>query len=275
MTLDDIPAKSRPFKHQRVELHGIKLEGSRVRRCQVFRNRVRLVQSRPEPFDPWRSTGEPEGGKPGRESGGKVYVRSRATRVTAARLVDPTRKWETDRWKGYLVAYDRELPPATIEGNDATTLRGRFRATEPGEYAVYVQWDWVPATPLNIACYSPDAMNEIHDNTFIALTEHRDTRHGGYGDSGRWACALWFVGMTRGPAPTDRYSVLIRDNRFVSNDLFVGGRATGMSIRIERNSFSLAKNPPPTREHRVFRGVGPDVQRTVREGANTFEGMAP
>ena len=48
-------------------------------------------------------------------------------------------------------------------------------------------WDYVPATPLNLACYDPNAMNEIYGNTIVALTSYRKTRHGGYGDSGQWA----------------------------------------------------------------------------------------
>jgi len=107
--LDDIPKGSRPFKHQRVELHGIKFEGKRVQRCVVRNNVVRIIQ--PLPRD---SGGR---GRPRDKITSGVYVRSRADRITPDRLTDSTRRWERDRWKGYVVKYAPGLPPAQIKGN--------------------------------------------------------------------------------------------------------------------------------------------------------------
>ncbi|MBM4043083.1 MAG: hypothetical protein FJ290_31725 [Planctomycetes bacterium] len=185
--LDDMPAKSRPFKTIRVELHGIKFEGDKVTNCKVTGNYCRIVQKLP----------------------------------------------------------DKE-------------------------------WDYVPATPLNIACYNPNAMNEIADNTFVALTEYRKTRHGGYGASGQWACPLYFVGMDKGPAEPRKWSAWIHDNRFISNDLFVG--ATGpvnMTVRIEKNAFTLASAPPPTEGRQPFWKLGPAVEAAIKAGGNRFEGIPP
>ena len=189
-TLDDMPPKSRPFKLIAVELHGIKLEGSRVRRCKVHDNYVRIVQRLPT---------EP-----------------------TARLRD------------------------------------------------------VPATPLNIACYDPNAMNEIWGNTIVALTEYRKSHHGPYGKAGEWAAALYFVGMTRGPARPGNYSAWIHDNRFTSNDIFIGAtRPVNMTIRIENNRFTLASEPRPTEGHAPFWRVGSALEKAVLAGKNRFEGMAP
>ncbi|MBM4034375.1 MAG: hypothetical protein FJ291_21735 [Planctomycetes bacterium] len=185
--LDDMPAKSRPFKTIRVELHGIKFEGGKATNSRVTGNFCRIVQKLPDK-----------------------------------------------------------------------------------------QWDYVPATPLNIACYDPNAMNEIADNTFVALTEYRKTRHGGYGDSGQWACPLYFVGMDRGPAQPGKHSAWVHDNRFISNDLFIG--ATGpvnMTVRIEKNTFTLAAAPPPTEGRQPFFKLGPELEAAIRAGANRFEGLPP
>ncbi|HPD14556.1 MAG TPA: hypothetical protein PLE19_06380 [Planctomycetota bacterium] len=181
--LDDMPARSRPFKTIAVELHGIKFEGDKVRNCRVTGNFCRIVQ---------------------------------------------------------------KLPDA----------RGLY----------------VPATPLNIACYDPNAMNEIAENTFVALTEHRKTRHGGYGDSGEWAASVYFVGMDKGPAQAGKWSAWLHDNRFISNDLFLGSQTpVNMTIRIERNTFVLATEPPPTEAHAPFWRVGPALEAVVKAGGNRFE----
>lgn len=168
--LDDMPAKSRPWQHRQVELHGIKLEGKGVRNCRIHGNTVRITQPLPT-----EQTGEGFGWSK-RQNG--VYVWSTADGMTADTLTDDGQAWEPDRWKGYWVRYSAEHPPVEITGNDATTLRGEFEEAEPGDYAVFQKWAWVPATPLNVACYEPDAMNEIFGNTFIALTEYSKTRHG-------------------------------------------------------------------------------------------------
>ena len=266
--LDDIPAKSRPFKHQQVELHGIKLEGNRVKGCKVYRNHVRIVQR--QPVD---SAGE---GRAEDKVASGVYLRGKPTAIHRNCIEDGTQSWEKDRWRHYYVRTAQGEAPARITGNDATRLFGTFRAVASSEYAIYTPWTYVPATPLNVACTDPDAMNDVVDNTFIALTTYRTTRHGGYGRSGQWASAIYFVGMTRGPSRSGAYSVLVRNNRFTTNDLFIGAsRPVNMSVRIEENRFILAAEAPPTRRtSRVWR-VGAEIERTIQRGRNVFQGTAP
>ena len=180
-TLDDMPAKSRPFKRIMVELHGIKFEGAKVTGAKVHGNFVRIRQPTPA---------------------------------------------------------------------------GDVR--------------YVPATPLNIACYNPAAMNEVYDNDIIALTAYRAARMGGYGQSGQWASAIHFVGMTRGPAPAGKYSAYLHDNRFVTNHLFASSsRAVTQTVRVEKNTFTLAKDPPPVPATSRFRRIGP-LEAVIRAGGNTF-----
>ena len=273
--LDDIPQKSRPFKHHLVELHGIKFEGAKVRLCRVYGNTVRIVQRLPVD-----SGGE---GAPEDKVRNGVYLRSKATSLAADRLADAAQSWEKDRWKGYFVKYSPDAPPAAITGNDATALFGSFKPGPPSEYAIYAKWTYVPATPLNIACYDPNAMNEIFGNTFVALTQYRETRHGGYGDSGQWAAAIYFVGMQKGPAEPGNYSAWIHDNRFLTNDLFAGSyEPVNMTIRIEKNSFKLAAEPPPTEGRKPFWRLGPALEEAIRapgagdgSGGNTLDAKAP
>jgi hypothetical protein len=47
------------------------------------------------------------------------------------------------------------------------------------------------------------------------------------------------------------------------------------TVRVERNTFTLAADPPPTEGHAPFRNLGPDLEAAVMSGANTFEGMQP
>jgi len=266
--LDDIPAKSRPFKHQRVELHGIKFEGRRVKGCKVHDNAVRIIQR--QPVDS-RGKGAPED-----KIATGVYLRGTATTLRADGLADSTRRWEKDRWQHYFVKYAPGLPPVEITGNDATTLFGTFQAAKAAEYAIYQKWDYVPATPLNVACYDPNALNEVYDNTFVALTTYRETRHGGYGRSGQWAAAIYLVGMAHGPARPDAYAILIRNNRFISNDLFVSAsQPVNMTVRIEGNRFALANDPPPTEGRTPFRRIGESLEAAVKAGGNVFRGKAP
>jgi len=113
-------------------------------------------------------------------------------------------------------------------------------------------------------------------HTFIALTEYRKTRHGGYGRSGQWASAVYFVAMNKGPAEAGQYAIAIHDNRFISNDLFVSSaRPVTMTVRMERNTFTLATQPPPTDTHRPFRGIGATLERIITSGHNTSHGMKP
>ena len=181
-TLDDMPARSRPFRKIMVELHGIKLEGAKVAGAKIYRNFVRIRQ--------------------------------------------PT-------------------PAAGVQ--------------------------YVPATPLNVACYGPAAMNEIYDNDIVALTHYRAERIGGYGNSGQWASAIHFVGMTHGKAPAGKYSAYIHDNRFVTNHLFVSSsRPVTQTVRIEKNRFTLATDPPPVPAKTRFRMIGP-LERLIEAGGNTFK----
>jgi len=259
--LSDMPKGARPFKHQRVELHGIKFEGRKVKNCKVYNNFMRITQRRPRDSD---GQGSPED----KVTSG-VYVRSRATAITPDRLSDTTQNWEPNRWRNYFVKYAADLPRARITGNDATTLFAQFKSKSPSEYAIYMEWEYVPATPLNVACYDPNAMNEVYNNTFVALTEYKRTRHGGYGDSGQWASAIYLVGMTQGPAQEGRYSIFIHDNQFISNDLFVSAsRPVNMTVRIEKNKFSLATDVPPTEGRRAFRRLGDSLEAQIRAGGN-------
>jgi len=179
-TLDDMPAKSRPFKRRMVELHGIKLEGRRVTGAKVYGNTVRIRQ---------------------------------------------------------------RLPEGDVQ--------------------------YVPATPLNVACYDPAAINEIYGNRIVALTHYRKARFGGYGDSGRWASALHFVSMTKGVAPAGKYSAYIHDNEFVTNHLYVSAdRPVTQTVRVEKNTFVLAGDPPAVAADSRFRRLG-ELEKAIRTG-NTF-----
>lgn len=265
--LDDIPAKSRPFKHHLVELHGIKLEGRRVNGCKVHENTVRIIQR--QPLD---SGGK---GSPEDKAATGVYLRGTATALRSDRLVDGTQRWERDRWRGCHVRYAPGLPPVRITGNDATALFASFQAAKPGEYAIYMPWQYVPATPLNVACYDPNAMNEVYHNTFVALTTYPKPRHGGYGSSGQWAAPLYLVGMTHGPARPGSHSILLRGNRFVTNDLFVGAsRPVNMTVRVEGNTFALAETPPPTERSERFHRIGEPLGAALKAGKNVFEDEA-
>ncbi|MEA2063141.1 MAG: fibronectin type III domain-containing protein, partial [Gemmatimonadota bacterium] len=158
MHLSDVPARFRPFLHRLIELHGIKLEGRRVKNCKVYNNFVRIVQSPPRDSD-----GQ---GDPVNKMDNGVHVRSSATALCSDRLVDAAQHWEADRWKDYFVKYSPKLPPARIDSNDATTLFADFSQASPGDYSIYMKWTYVPPTPLNIACYDPNAMNEVYNNKF-------------------------------------------------------------------------------------------------------------
>jgi hypothetical protein len=261
--LSDLPQGSRPFKHQRVELHGIKFEGKKARNCRVHGNFMRITQRLPVDAD-----GK---GTPDDKVSSGVYVRSRATAITLGRLSDSTRNWEANRWRNYFVKYAPDLPATRITGNDATTLFGQFGSKTAQDYVIYMKWQYVPATPLNVACYDPNAMNEVYDNTFVALTEHQRTRHGGYGDSGEWASAIYLVGMDKGPAEPGKHSIFIHDNRFISNDLFVSSRRpVNMTVRIEKNTFTLATDPSPTQGRTAFRRIGAELEERIKAGQNVF-----
>jgi len=257
-----MPAGSRPWKHRRVELHGIKLEGNNVRECKIYGNFMRITQHLPVD-----SQGE---GDPRDKIDNGVYIKSCATELTGNKLTDTSQRWEPHRWRFYWVKYAPHLPAVQIKDNDAVSLTAEFKSAKPGPYAIYMKWDYVPATPLNIACYDPEAMNEIYDNTIVALTKYKKTRHGGYGDSGQWASAIFFVGMDKGPASEGKYSAYIHDNSFFSNDLFISTNSrVNMTIRIENNTFTLA--PDPTAGHTPFRNIGTELRASVMKGGNVFK----
>jgi len=129
---------------------------------------------------------------------------------------------------------------------------------------------YVPATPLNVACYDPAAMNEIYDNDIVALTYCRSERIGGYGDSGQWASAIHLVGMTRRKAPRGKYSAYIHNNRFATNHLFVSASSpVTQTVRIEKNSFVLVKVPATVPTKTRLRKLGP-LKRLVEAGGNTW-----
>ncbi len=216
--LSDLPAKTRPFHHRLVELHGIKFEGKNSKNCKIYNNYVRIIQSQPVDSD-----GQ---GLPADKMENGVYFRSNASSVGKGKLVDLSQNWEKDRWRNYYVKYDPEKPAGLISGNDSTTLYGEFEPTGISEYTVFMKWSYVPPTPLNLACYNPNGMNEIFGNTFIGITTYRQPRHGGYGDTGQWATAIMFVGMDKGPAEPGKYAAYIHDNTFFSNDLFLNSNSS-------------------------------------------------
>ncbi|MPY90359.1 MAG: hypothetical protein GEU99_20860 [Luteitalea sp.] len=134
------------------------------------------------------------------------------------------------------------------------------------------EWDYTPATPLNLGVYTPNAHNEIYDNTFVALTTYETTWHGDYWNNGQWAAPLYFVAMTSGPADVGEYAAYIHDNKFFSNDLFVGAQdgEVNMTVRIEDNTFILVDDPPPTVGRQRYYQIGAALEAVVENGDNTF-----
>ncbi len=262
--LSDYPARTRPFQYRLIELHGIKLEGRTVVNAKVYDNFVRITQ--PLPVD---SDGR---GDPADKMDNGVYIRSNAREITRKKLVDPSQHWEKDRWRYYYVKYSPELPPAKITGNDATTLYADFEKVQPAEYTIYMKWEYVPPTPLNIASYNPNGMNEVYDNTFIGITHYKKTRHGDYGDTGEWATAIMLIWMKYGPAEQGKYSTYVHDNRFYSNDLFINtGTVVNMTVPVKHNTFTLLHKPFATERTDRIRGVGPVFEQQVRAGGNVFK----
>jgi len=261
--LSDYPARTRPFQHRLIELHGVKLEGRSVKNCKVYDNFVRITQ--PLPVD---SDGK---GDPADKMDNGVYIRSKASELTAEKLVDSSQDWEKDRWRYYYVKYNPDLPPAKITGNDAHTLYGKFEKVKPSEYTIYMKWVYVPPTPLNIASYDPNGMNEVYNNTFIGITHYKNTRHGDYGDTGEWATSIMLIWMKYGAAEPGKYSTYVHDNKFFSNDLFINtGTIVNMTIPIKHNTFTLLHEPFATEMENRIRGVGPDFEKNVMAGENVF-----
>jgi hypothetical protein len=262
--LSDYPAKTRPFQHRLIECHGIKLEGRRTKNCKIYNNFVRITQYLPTDSD---GKGAPED-----KIDNGVYVRSTATSLTAKKLIDLKQKWEKDRWRFYYVKYNPDLPPAKITGNNSTTLYADFGEVNPSEYTIYMKWTYVPPTPLNIACYDPNGMNEIYNNTFVGITYYKKTRHGDYGDTGEWATSLMFIWMKYGPAEKGKYAAYAHNNQFFSNDLFLNtGVEVNMTVRVEDNTFTLLKTPFATIEADRIRGVGNNFEKQVRNANNVFK----
>ncbi len=261
--LSDYPARTRPFQHRLIELHGIKFEGRSAKNCKVYNNFVRITQYLPV------DSGGVGALEDKMENG--VYIRSTASAIEKDRLVDTTQAWEKDRWRYYFLKYHPDLPPAKITGNDANTLYADFKEVSPGEYTIYMKWEYVPPTPLNLACYDPNGMNEIYDNTFIGITNYKEVWHGDYGDTGDWATAIMLIAMDKGPADPGKYAAYVHDNQFYSNDLFFNsGWKVNMTIRLENNIFTLLKEPfAIERPNRIF-DVGEAFEKEVRASNNTF-----
>jgi hypothetical protein len=267
MHLSDLPARTRPFHHRLIELHGIKFEGRNTMNCKVYNNFVRITQAPPVDSD---GKGDP---RDKLENG--VYIRANADELAADRLVDGDAGWEIDRWRFYWVKFSGDYPPVKITSNDSTTLYAEFPAgVQPGEYTIYMKWEYVPPTPLNLACYNPNGMNEVYGNKFVGITHYKDTRHGDYGDSGQWATGIMFVSMDKGPADPGKYSAYIHDNQFESNDLFINSYTEiNMDVRIENNTFKLLNTPLVTEREDRIRAVGGEYEAKVRQ-ANTFDTQA-
>ena len=132
-------------------------------------------------------------------------------------------------------------------------------------------WEYVPPTPLNLACYDPNGMNEIYDNTFIGITNYKDVWRGDYGDTGDWATAIMLIGMVKGPADPGQYSAYIHNNQFYSNDLFFNsGWEVNMTIKLEDNIFTLLKEPfAVERANRIY-DVGDWFESEIRKSNNKF-----
>jgi hypothetical protein len=261
--LSDYPARTRPFQHRLIELHGIKFEGRLANNCKIFNNYVKITQYLPVDSD---GVGEPED-----KMDNGVYIKSTASSLDNESLVDKTQNWEKDRWRYYFVKYHPDLPPAKITGNDKNTLYGDFEDVTPDEYTIYMVWEYVPPTPLNLACYEPNGMNEIYNNTFIGITNYKTVWHGDYGDTGDWATSIMLIAMNKGPAEKGKYSAFVHDNQFYSNDLFFNsGWKINMTIKLEDNVFTLLKKPfSIERDSRIF-DVGEKFEKLVRESKNTF-----
>ncbi len=262
--LDDLPSGSRPFQLNYIELHGIKFEGSSVTGCKVYDNFVRIVQRLPVDSD-----GQ---GDPLDKIDNGVYVRSSTGSASGNDLADPAQKWEAGRWTGYYLKYSPDLPPVQIYGNTENSLTAYMTGAASGPYSIYMKWNYVPPTPLNIACYNPDAGNEVYGNTFVALTEYATTRHGAaYGDAGQWASPVMFISMDKGPASGSGYSIRVSDNRFITNDLFLNSDGeVNMTVRFENNRFELAGTPRPTERESRIRAVGAALEGAVSANGNTF-----
>ncbi len=161
-----------------------------------------------------------------------------------------------------------ELHGIKFEGNNAKNIKvhdNYMKITQPQPDE---NWDYVPATPLNIASYNPDAMNEIYNNTIIAHTSYKTTHHGGYGESGQWASSIYFVGMD-GESSPDMYSAYVHDNYFESNDLFISGDISeNHLVRIEDNVFKLGSEP--TESWAIFRSIPEAMRNRVMNGNNEF-----
>ena len=264
MHLSDLPARTRPFHHRLIELHGIKLEGRRTKNCKIYNNTVQITQHLPKDSGGLGSALD--------KVANGVYEASTATSGDLGRIVDVSAEWELDRWRNYRVRYSEDHPPALITGNDATTIFADFKCN-PGAaaFSIYMPWEYVPPTPLNIACYDPNAMNEVYGNTFTGITHYTKTRHGGYGDTGQWATSIMCIGMSRGASEAGKYPVWVHDNTFRSNDLFMNsGSEINMNIRIEDNTFILLDAPHTVQRENRLRSLGVQLEKRVRAGNNEF-----
>jgi hypothetical protein len=262
--LSDMPEKARPFNHRLVELHGIKFEGTGVKNCKVYDNYVRIVQKLPND-----SQGA---GQPGDKIENGVYFRGTPTSSSASGITDDTQTWETDRWRYYYLKYADEMPSVRISKNGQSDLMANLEGAGGPQYTVYMKWQYVPPTPLNIACYDPSANNEVYGNTFIAITKYEtpQIRHGEYGDTGNWGSSIMFVGMDKGAASQGKHSIYIHDNTFISNDLFMNNNYgdVNMTIRVENNSFELVGAPHVIERSSRFRALGSALEATVNAGDN-------
>lgn len=138
------------------------------------------------------------------------------------------------------------------------------------------QWDYVPATPLNIGAGDPNANNEVYNNKFVAITTYQNTKHGGYGASGQWASSIFFITSAKGPAEEGKCFINIHDNEFISNDIFIANAYKldpTLTIKVENNTFKLGPNP--TKKPSVFLQIPPELQEKIKAGNNKFEGMEP
>ena len=89
----------------------------------------------------------------------------------------------------------------------------------------------------------------------------------------------WATCNLRAADVAGKYAIWIHDNQFYSNHLFAstgsGRGGVNMTIRIEKNTFTLARDPAPVAGHAAFRNLGAQMEQRIKAGGNRFVGMQP
>lgn len=225
----------------------------------------------------------------GNLAGGKIY-RNRITSIGRTAHLTAPRIEYYENWastKGHMERGDMpqgsgkwqeirvELHGIKFEGKNATQIRVHHNFMQCTQPQPDNQWDWVAVTPLNLGAADPNAMNEIHNNTFVAHTTYKKTRPGPYGKTGNWAAAVWLVNEAP-KSDEGKYYAYLHDNEFISNDIMLGTSSKvspELGLRVEKNIFKLGENP--TEKPSVFHRIPPELQQRIQAGQNTFVGIKP